>query len=115
VGIVIGLGAARSGGSNSCRGKKFFSFPKRPFRLWSPPIFLFNWYRVSFPGIEWSGCGVDHSLPSSAEVKNEWSHTSHTSADSVCLRSEDMNKFTLYLFYLKMLSSVSIRGQRGLN
>jgi hypothetical protein len=31
-----------------------------------PPV---QWYRVSFPGVEWPGRGVDHPLPSSAKVK----------------------------------------------
>jgi hypothetical protein len=30
---------------------------------------LYNGYHVSFPGVKWSGRGVDHPLPSSAEVK----------------------------------------------
>jgi hypothetical protein len=41
---------------------------------------LFMWYQGSFPrgggGLEWSGRGVNHSPPSSAEVKNEWNCTS---------------------------------------
>jgi hypothetical protein len=33
---------------------------------------LFNWYRPSLPGVL-PRRNVDHSPPSSAEVKNEWS------------------------------------------
>jgi hypothetical protein len=32
--------------------------------------------RGSFPGVKQPGCEADHSLPSSAEVKNSWSYTS---------------------------------------
>jgi hypothetical protein len=35
-----------------------------------------NGYWSSFPGIKRPGCEVDHSPPSNAEIKNEWSYTS---------------------------------------
>ena len=41
----------------------------RPDRPWGPPSLLYNGYRVSFPEVKRPGRGVDHSLPSSAEVK----------------------------------------------
>ena len=34
-------------------------FRTRPDRLWGPPIFLYNGYRVSFPGVKRPGRGVD--------------------------------------------------------
>ena len=34
-----------------------------------PPSLLYNWYRVSFPGVKRPGRGVDHPPPSSDEVK----------------------------------------------
>jgi hypothetical protein len=37
---------------------------------------LYNGYGGSFPGIKRPGHSVDHPLPSSAEVKSEWSYTS---------------------------------------
>jgi len=49
---------------------------------------LFNGYH----GVLSCGMCRDHSLTSSAEVKNEWSHTS---APPVCLRGEDRNIFTV--------------------
>jgi hypothetical protein len=38
---------------------------------WScgPPSFLYNGYRICFPGVKRPGRGVGHSRPSSAEVK----------------------------------------------
>ena len=56
-------------GSNPVKGKGVFSSPKRSHRLWAPPRLLFCGHRGSFPGLELSP-------PSSAEVKNQWSHTS---------------------------------------
>jgi hypothetical protein len=51
--------------------KRLFSSPKRPDRFWGPPSPVFKRYWGSFPRVEWSGREVDHSPPTSAEVKNE--------------------------------------------
>jgi hypothetical protein len=61
------------------------SFPFK-FRYQSPCAILFSsmpavqtptiGYRSSFPGIRRSGFEINHLLPTSAEVKNEWSYTS---------------------------------------
>jgi len=40
------------------------------------PSLLFDIHRASFHEIKWPEREVDYSPPSSAEVKNEWSHTS---------------------------------------
>ena len=63
-------------GSNSGTGNIYFSSPKYPDRLWGPSGFLFNGRRGSFPVIWRPACDAEHSLPSSADVKNEWSYTS---------------------------------------
>ena len=47
-------------------GEIFRTCPDRP---WGQPSFLYNGYRVSFPGVKRPGRGVDHPPPSSAEVK----------------------------------------------
>jgi hypothetical protein len=55
------------------RGKRFFSTPKCPDQLWGPPSLLISGYQELFPGgwgVKQSGHEADHSLPSSAEVKN---------------------------------------------
>jgi hypothetical protein len=62
-------------GSNPSSGKRF-SPPKRPDRLWGPPSLLLKGYWGSFPEVTWSVREVNHSPPSSAEVKNEWRYTS---------------------------------------
>jgi len=41
--------------------------------FWGPHYLLFNVNRGSFTVVQWSGCEVDHSRPSSTEVKNGWS------------------------------------------
>ena len=41
-----------------------------PDRLWVPPSFLYNGYRVSFRGVKRPERGVNHPSPSSAEVKD---------------------------------------------
>jgi hypothetical protein len=60
----------------SLQGHRFFSFTHCPDGLWAPPSLPFSAYLGSFPGVNWPGCKVDHSPASTAEVKNEWSHTS---------------------------------------
>jgi len=53
-------------GSNPEGGEIFRTRPDRPL---GPSSLLYNGYRVSFPGVKRSGCGVDHPPPSSAEFK----------------------------------------------
>ena len=48
----------------------------RPGRLWDPPSRLFRGYSGSFQHTEQSVREDSHASPSSAEVKNGWSHTS---------------------------------------
>jgi len=60
------------GSSSPGKDWEFFSSPPHPDRFWGPPSLLSNGYQGLFP---W-GREADHSPPSSAEVKNAWSHTS---------------------------------------
>jgi hypothetical protein len=53
-------------GSNPCRSEIFCICPDRP---WDPSILLYNGYRFSFPAVKRPERGVDHTSPSSAEVK----------------------------------------------
>ena len=59
--------------SNS--GRRFFLFSKTDW-LWAPASLLFSGYLDSFPGVKQPGRDAEHSLPPSAEVKNERSYTS---------------------------------------
>jgi len=52
-------------GSNVGGGETFRTCADR---LWGPPSFLYNWYRLSFPGVKRSGRGVNHPSPSSAKM-----------------------------------------------
>ena len=40
--------------------------------MWGPPSLLFSGYRRYFLEQKWPGLEVNHSRPSSAEVKKEW-------------------------------------------
>jgi len=59
----------RSGGSIPSRDRRFFCSTKCPDYLWGPS----NLQEV--PGIKLLGHENNHSPPSSAKVKNEWSYT----------------------------------------
>jgi len=62
-------------------------FVKRPYRPWDPPSLLFNGHQGSFPEIKRPGREVNHSLPPSAKVKNEWICTS---TPLMCCHGVDM-------------------------
>jgi len=52
-------------------------FKISPDRPWGPPRLLFSAYQeVPSLGVKRPGREADHSHPSTAEVKNAWSHTS---------------------------------------
>jgi hypothetical protein len=65
--VSDGLRAGRPG-SITGRGKRYFSSPQRPDRLWGPP--------GSFPGVK--AAGVRSSAPTSHQVRGQewWSYTS---------------------------------------
>jgi hypothetical protein len=44
-------------------------FPHPSDRLWDPPSLLYDGYRLSLPGVQRPGHGVDHPPPSIADVK----------------------------------------------
>ena len=76
-------------GSNPGIGARDFS-PICPDQLWGPPGLLFNGHWGLFPGVKQPGCAVNHSPPSSAEVKNGWSYTS---TPTVCFHGMDKENF----------------------
>jgi len=59
--------------SNPGTGKKFFTSPKRPARLWVPTSPLFKGYRGSYQRVKRPESDVNHSHQPSVAVKNEWS------------------------------------------
>jgi hypothetical protein len=59
-------------------------------------------------GIKWSRHEADHSPPSSAEVKNEWSYTSSPQyAFMACCSVKKSTGTTLYLLYFNVLLLLS--------
>ena len=52
--------------TNPCGGEIFRTLLDLP---WGPPSFLYNGYRVSFPGVKRPGHGVNHPPSSSAQFK----------------------------------------------
>jgi hypothetical protein len=56
------------------QGRKLLASPPRPDRLWGPSSLLSNGYRSFSAAVKRPGREADHSLPSSAEVKNARSY-----------------------------------------
>ena len=56
-------------------------FRTRLYRTSGPPCLLYGPYRISFPGLKRPGCGVDHPLPYSPEVKERAGYTSNPPLD----------------------------------
>ena len=75
-------------------GQEIFLFSTMS-RLTMQPIELsIHWVPGRFPRVKWPEHEVDHLIPSSAEVKNEWSYNS---TPPVCLHGVDVNNCTFWL------------------
>jgi len=68
-------------------------------------------YRVSFPGVKWPRRDVDHSPPTRAEVRNEWSSTS---TPPVHLNGVDRESF-IYTVYSLPCSELSLQRKKERN
>jgi hypothetical protein len=73
---------------NPVRSKMFCFLQNRPERLCRRPSLI---WAPGFPGIKWPKREFDHSPPSSAEVKNEWSYAS---TPPVRLRGVERDNFS---------------------
>jgi hypothetical protein len=71
-------------------GLHFLSAAKCPDWVWDPPRLLVGGYRGSFLVVKQLGHGIHHSVPSSAEVKNEWNYTF---TPPICLRGSERYNF----------------------
>ena len=71
-------------------GKKLFSLPKRPDRLWRLTSLPFSGYRGALLGVNCPRRDADRSPPSRAQVK------SYTSTPPVCRYRVDREKFTFF-------------------
>ena len=89
-------------GSNSGGDNIFSNHPERP---WGPPSLLYIVYRVSFPRVKRPGRGVDHRLPSSAEVKERVELNLYSSSRTSWPVLERTLPFTFYLHDLSFLLS----------
>ena len=81
-------------GSNSGRGKKFFSSPEHPDMLWGPPSLG---YRDSSPRVKWQGHEVYHSPSTSVKVKNGWSYIC---TPPIYLHGVEKENFTFYKIWV---------------
>jgi hypothetical protein len=70
------------------------SFAKTWDQLWCLPSLLISEYQLYFPYVGWPGFEVDHSCPSSAEFKNEWSCTF---TPPVFIQAVDRDSLHVYL------------------
>jgi hypothetical protein len=81
----------------SWKGLKILLFLKMFTPAVDPLTHLVSGYWGSFLRIKWPGYNADHSPPSRAQVKNEWSHTCDP---PICFQGVDRDNFTLYMFQL---------------
>jgi hypothetical protein len=77
--------------------------PQCPDWLRSPLIFLFREYWGSFPRVKQLEHAVNHSPPSTARIKNEWSHFSVPPVYLHGMRRKNIIVLLLYM-YLFLLS-----------
>jgi hypothetical protein len=70
-----------------------FSLLKCPDWCRGPPSILFNGSQGYFPFLKWLRYELNHTPPSVAEVKNEWSYTSTL---PICLHVVDWENFIFY-------------------
>jgi len=71
----------------------FFKTAQTSLRAIQPPS---QWLSGFNPGVNWLGHEADHSSPTSAEVKNQWSYAS---TPPIRLR-DDRHNFTLFLHHI---------------
>jgi hypothetical protein len=95
VDIATRLRAGRSGVRIPAEVRDFSFLQNLPYLLWGLVSLVFNGYQGSFPGVKRPGREVNHSPPSSAEVKNEWSYTS---TPPICLHCVDRENFAFLIF-----------------
>jgi len=74
VGTVNGY-RLRSPGFESSNTKTLSLLQNWPDWHWCPPSIIFKWVPEFFAGVQQQRHEVDHSSPSTAEVKNKWSYT----------------------------------------
>ena len=81
--------------SNSSRKIEIFIFSKAPRPAMGPSSFLLNEYRAYNSAVKQVGRVEHHSLPSSAQIKNEWRYSS---TPNIRLLSMDTYNFNILPF-----------------
>jgi hypothetical protein len=91
--------------SNPGRGKILSLLQNNPDWLFGTPSLIFSGYPGSTKGVKWLGHDVNHSPPSSPEVKNEWSYTF---APPLYLHGMDRDNFFTFdlMFYIHLVSLI---------
>jgi hypothetical protein len=85
------------------RDTRCFLLQNRLNGMWCPPSLFFSEDRRSFQGLKRLGRDGDHSTPSGAKVKNEWSYT-YTPRVSFLPRAETTVPCFVSLFYSSFLA-----------
>jgi len=83
-------------GFESRQTYEIYLVSKKPRPASCPLNHLFNEHCGSFRGIKRPGREIDHSPPSSAEVKNEWSFTSSLPTYPHSVGRDNFFLFSLY-------------------
>ena len=89
--------------SNPGRGKILSLLQNNPDCLFGTPSLVFSGYPGSSIGVKWLGHDVNHSSPSSADVKNEWSYTF---APPLYLHGMDRDFTFDLMFYIQLVSLI---------
>ena len=84
-------------GSESQQGHKIFLISKTSQMVLQPTQPPIHGYHGSSSGVKQPGHAVDHSPPSSTEVKNKWSYTSTPPIYPHCV---DRGNFTFFLPFI---------------
>ena len=91
-------------GSNPSRGKRFSLLQNRPDHFLGLRSLLFNECWCSFLEVKRPEHELDHSPPSSAEVKNKWSYNSYL---PTCLHGMDSDSFNFNFFKKLIITCVT--------
>ena len=81
-------------GSNPGKKSWYFPLPKRSDRVWGPPTLPFKGHWGCLLGLKRPGPKGNHSIPSSAKIKNEGHYSS---SPAIRLRGADRINFTSIL------------------
>jgi hypothetical protein len=108
VSVVTRLRAGRSA-VRASGGARGLSLLQKSIRTWGRNSLLFSGCRRSFLAVKRLGTQVNHSYPSSAEIRNGWSYAC---TPPTRLHGMDMENFTLFTFFFSSLFNCSVPRKR---